>query len=179
MDCSPSGSSIHGISQANILEWVAISFSGGSSQPGDRTHIPWIDRQIIYHGGTREALTVHYILVIWVSSDTIVKGCAVCAVSEGSSWSNREMTPWSEVKWSGVAQSCPTLCNPMDCSPAGSSVHGISQARILAWTAISYSRGLPDPRIEPASPALTGRFFNIALPGSPCTEQVIDKYSSH
>ena len=39
------------------------------------------------------------------------------------------------------AQSCPTLCDPMDCSPPGSSVHGISQARILEWVAISYSRG--------------------------------------
>ena len=161
MDCSPSGSSIHGISQANILEWVAISFSGGSSQPGDRTHIPWIDRQIIYHGGTREALTVHYILVIWVSSDTIVKGCAVCAVSEGSSWSNREMTPWSEVKWSGVAQSCPTLCNPMDCSPAGSSIHGIFQARVLDWVAISFPRGSSWPRNQTLVSRIAGRLFTI------------------
>ena len=40
-----------------------------------------------------------------------------------------------------VAQSCPTLCDPMDCSPPGFSVHGISQARILEWVAISFSRG--------------------------------------
>ena len=39
------------------------------------------------------------------------------------------------------AQSCPTLCNPMDCSPPGSSVPGISQAGILDWVAISFSRG--------------------------------------
>ena len=38
-----------------------------------------------------------------------------------------------------VAQSCPTLCNPMDCSLEGSSVHGISQTRILEWIAISFS----------------------------------------
>ena len=42
-----------------------------------------------------------------------------------------------------VAQSCPTLCNPMDCSPPGSSVHGLLQARILGWVAISYFRGSP------------------------------------
>ena len=41
---------------------------------------------------------------------------------------------------SEVAQSCPTLCDPMDCSPPGSSVHGILQARILEWVAISFSR---------------------------------------
>ena len=40
-----------------------------------------------------------------------------------------------------VAQSCPTLCDPMDCSPPGSSVHEIFQARILEWVAVSFSRG--------------------------------------
>ena len=56
-----------------------------------------------------------------------------------------------------VAQSCPTLCDPMDCSPPGSSVHGILQARILEWVAISSSQDLPDPGKEyapPTSPAL-------------------------
>ena len=45
-----------------------------------------------------------------------------------------------------LAQSCPTLCNPMDFSPPGSSVHGILQARILEWVAISSSRGSSPPR---------------------------------
>ena len=40
-----------------------------------------------------------------------------------------------------VAQLCLTLCDPVDCSPPGSSVHGIAQARILEWVAISFSRG--------------------------------------
>ena len=40
-----------------------------------------------------------------------------------------------------VSQSCPTLCDPVDCSPPGSSVHGILQARILEWVAISFFRG--------------------------------------
>ena len=54
-----------------------------------------------------------------------------------------------------VAQSCPTLCDPMDCNPPGSSVHWIFQARILEWVAISFSRGgLPNPGIEPGSPTL-------------------------
>ena len=44
------------------------------------------------------------------------------------------------------AQSCPTLCSPVDCSPPGSSVHGIFQARILEWVAISFSRGSSHPR---------------------------------
>ena len=44
-----------------------------------------------------------------------------------------------------ITQSCPTLCDPMDCSPPGSSVHGILQARILEWIAISSSRGSSRP----------------------------------
>ena len=44
------------------------------------------------------------------------------------------------------AQSCLALCNPMDCSPLASSVHGIFQVRILEWLAISYSRGSSQPR---------------------------------
>ena len=50
-----------------------------------------------------------------------------------------------------VAQSCSTLCNPMDYSPPGSSVHGIFQARILEWVAISSFRDLPNPGIKPVS----------------------------
>ena len=45
-----------------------------------------------------------------------------------------------------VAQSCPTLGDPMDCSPPGSSVHGILQARILEWGANAFSRGSSPPR---------------------------------
>ena len=44
------------------------------------------------------------------------------------------------------AQSCMTLCDPMDCSPSGSSVHGILQARILEWVAVSFSGGFSQPR---------------------------------
>ena len=40
-----------------------------------------------------------------------------------------------------VTKSCPTLCDPVDCSPPGSSVHGLLQLRILEWAAISFSRG--------------------------------------
>ena len=44
----------HGISQARILEWVAISYSRGFSQPRDQTHISCNGRQILYHGATRK-----------------------------------------------------------------------------------------------------------------------------
>ena len=51
-DCSPPGSSVHRILQARILEWVAISFSRGSSRPRDRTHVSCVScigRQVLYH----------------------------------------------------------------------------------------------------------------------------------
>ena len=68
-----------------------------------------------------------------------------------------------------VAKLCPTLCDPMDYSPPGSSVHEISQGRILEWVAVSFSRGyLPDPGIELQSPVLAGEeFFTTELPGKP------------
>ena len=49
-------------------------------------------------------------------------------------------------------QSSPVLYDPRDCILPGSSVHGILQARILEWIAMPFSRDLPDPGIEPASP---------------------------
>ena len=55
MDHSLPGSSVHGISQARILEWVAISYSRGSSQPRDQTHISCFGMQILYHWATWEA----------------------------------------------------------------------------------------------------------------------------
>ena len=62
-------------------------------------------------------------------------------------------------------QSCPTLCDPVDCSPPGSSVHEIPQARILEGLAMPSSRGSSRPRMEPASlmfPALAGKFFTTS-----------------
>ena len=48
-----------------------------------------------------------------------------------------------------LLQSCPTLCNPMGCSPPGSSVHGVSQARILEWVTMPFSRGSFQPGKNP------------------------------
>ena len=58
-----------------------------------------------------------------------------------------------------VAQSCPTLCNPMDYSLLGSSVHGVIQARILEWVAIFFSRGSSWPRDWTRVSYIAGRFF--------------------
>ena len=66
---------------------------------------------------------------------------------------------WMGESESEVAQSCPTLCDPMDCSPPGSSVHGILQARVLKWVAVSFSRGSSQPRDQTQVSCIAGRFF--------------------
>ena len=108
MDWSLQGSSIHGNFQAKVLEWVAISFSRGSSQPRDWSQV---------------SLTVGRRFTIWATRE-VTDICCCCL----------------------VAQLCPTLCDPMDCSPPGSSLHGILQARILEWVVIFFSRGSLWPR---------------------------------
>ena len=64
--------------------------------------------------------------------------------------------PESEME---VAQSCLTLCDPMDCSLSGSSVHGIFQARVLEWIAISFSRGSSQHRNQTWVSRIAGRCF--------------------
>ena len=64
-----------------------------------------------------------------------------------------------------LLQSCPTLCNPVDCGLLGSSVRGVLQARILEWVAFTLPRDLPDPGIELASLkslALAGGIFTTS-----------------
>ena len=68
---------------------------------------------------------------------------------------------------SEVTQSCPTLCHPLDCSPPGSSIHEVFQARILEWVAISYSRGSFQPRDRTCIPCIAGEFFTAEPPGKP------------
>ena len=58
-----------------------------------------------------------------------------------------------------MAQSCLTLCDPMDCSPPGSSVQGIFQARILEWVAFPFSRGSSQPRDQTQVSCIVGGFF--------------------
>ena len=59
-----------------------------------------------------------------------------------------------------------TLCDPMDCRPPGSSVHGILQARILEWVAISFFGDLPNPGINSESPALQSDSLPLSQRGS-------------
>ena len=66
-----------------------------------------------------------------------------------------------------LLQSCPTLCDPIDSSPPGSSVHGVFQPRILEWVAISFSRGSYQPRDRTLIACVVDRLFITEPPGKP------------
>ena len=75
-----------------------------------------------------------------------------------------------------LPQSCTTVCDPIDCSPPGSSIHEILQARILQWVAMPSSRESSWPRIEPTylmSPALAGGFFTTSATSVQFTHSVV------
>ena len=75
-----------------------------------------------------------------------------------------------------VSQSCPTLCDPMNCSPPGSSIHGILQARILEWIAIPFSRGSSWPRDQTQVSCTAGRFFTIWATGKILKHRTIPRF---
>ena len=81
------------------------------------------------------------------------------------------MHQWKKVK-ALVAQSCPTLCDSMDCSPPGSSVHGILQARILEWAAIPFSRRSSPPRDQTPVSCIGRRIlYLLSLQESMCQQR--------
>ena len=67
------------------------------------------------------------------------------------------------VRFSSVAQSCPTLCDPMSCSPPGSSVHAIFLARILEWVTFPSSRGSSPPRDQSFISCTVGGFLTCQV----------------
>jgi len=82
---------------------------------------------------------------------------------------------WSSSEWvSEFVQSCPTLCDPMDCSLPGSCIHGIFQARILEWGALSFSRRSSQPRDGTQVSRIVGRRFTVwATSNSPWGKAVL------
>ena len=76
-----------------------------------------------------------------------------------SLWSKSHIHTW--VRVSEVTQSCPTLCDPIDCSLPGSSVHGIFQAIVLEWIAISFSMGSSQPRARTQVSNTIDRCFTV------------------
>ena len=140
MDCSPPGSSIHGISQTRKLEWVSISCSRGSSWLGGWT--PHLLTSPAWTGcfftteppGKAVRLRIS-LLSFPLKSPQIAEQSPLChTVILINGLLYTYWCWWWSSLW-GVSKSC----HPMDCSLPGSSVHGIFQARILEWVATSFS----------------------------------------
>ena len=158
MDCSLPGSSVHRISQASILEWVTISFSRKESESEVAQSCPTLCDPI---DCSLPGSSVHGIvqarILEWLScpppGDLPDPGIeSVSPVIPALQADSLLLSHWGNPNWlkslllqsvseSEVGQSCPTLCDPIDCSLLDSSIHGIFQARVLKWVAISFSRG--------------------------------------
>ena len=142
MDCSPPGSSVHGIFQARVLEWGAIAFY--CLRPGvlksklwDRRLLEGILLKNIFRNSSRNEWWHQWFVLFCFS----LKCCCL------------------------VTKLFQTLCDPRDCRLPGFSVNGISQARIWEWVVISFSRGSFQPRHGNCVSCSAGRFFTTELPG--------------
>ena len=149
MDCLP-GSSVHGISQAVILEWIAISFSRGSSRARDWACISCTAGRFFTTEPPGKTL------VVAAAAAKSLQSCpTLCDPIDGSPRGSPvpEILQARTLEWVAIAftnagkwkvkakslESCPTLSDPMGCGPPGSSIHGIFQARVLEWGAIAFS----------------------------------------
>ena len=130
--CNAMDSTVHGILQARVLERVAFPFSGESSWPRDGTQVSLIAGRFFTSWATRKAI---YFKV-------------------------PKINELLKEKWKLVVRSCLILSDPTDCSPPGSSVHRILQARMLDWVAISSSRESSQPRDVTLVSCIAGRFFS-------------------
>ena len=152
MDCI-----VHGVLQAIILEWVAFPFSRGSSQTRNWTQVSCIAGRVLTSWVTKEGMQCF-------TNPRVLPGFLCRKVlTTSTTYATYLLPPLPLCKMCSLARcccclvtkSCPTLCDPMDCSPPGSSIHGIPQARVLEWVAISFSRGSAWPlEIELRSPTL-------------------------
>ena len=148
---------VPGILQARTLEWVAISFSNAWKWKVKVKSLsrvwplatPWTaayqapldwpcsNSEISWNKGT-------YLGATKPTPGQSIRGN--CETVLEANTENLVLSLMAQKARSEVTQSCPTLCDPMDCSLPGSSVHGIFQARILEEVAISFSRGSSWPR---------------------------------
>ena len=134
--CNTMDYRVNGIFQARILEWVAVPFSRGSSQPRDRTRVSCIAGRFFTSWASREAQEY------WSELSGMGKSPCMCVHAKS-------------------LQLRLILCSPMDCSTPGSPAHGVFQARILEWVAVPFSRGSSQPRDRIQVSCIAGRRFNL------------------
>ena len=167
-DCSPPDFTVHGILQARILEchWRRLPIPSPEDlpdpglKPGRFFTICTTGKSLeLKRNCSMNVSCSSYIILnlsinfwIWFShKHLILKIFSILVIlkDEGGMWSRE------------VAQSCPTLCTPMDCSLPGFSVHGIFQAIVLEFVAISFSRGSSRPRDWTQVSCIVGRCFTL------------------
>ena len=121
------------------------------------SHLTHIFLRLYYLKGTGEFLGYWYMIFVGVKTIKCKNKTKSLEVMSPSLRTRKELHKLKVL----VPQSCPTLCNPTDCSPPGSSVHGIFQARGLEWVAISFSRGSFQPRDQTQVSCIVSRFFTV------------------
>ena len=128
-------------------------------------HDPWVV------GRTCDVLSTNRLQTRWWDASPVIclhKSVTSQVTYESLLYSSGNLTQCSVLCWAVLSsQSCLALCNPMDCSLLGSSVHGIFQARILEKVAMPSSRGSSQPRGQSGSPALQADSLPSDPPGKP------------
>ena len=197
MDCSPLGSPVHGILQARILKWVVISFARVSLWPRDWVRISclipgkgigyprqcsWVSlvaqmvkipsvvqetwvQSLGWEEPLKEDMATHSDILAWkIPMD---RG-AWRAIVHGVAKSRTQLSDWTELCL--VAQSCPTLCNPMDYSPPGSSVHGDFPGKNTGVGSHAFLQGIfPSQGSNPGLPHCRHFLYCLSHQGSPYT----------
>ena len=121
MHCSLPGPSVHGIFQAKVLEWGAIAFSIIlAKRCKEKDHFLHTDHESVNSVESHSETWIFIVKGRRIFNQILDYYAPSCVRAQS-------------------LQSCPILCDPMDCSLSGSSVHGILQARTLEWVAISFS----------------------------------------
>ena len=183
MDYSLPGSSVHGIVQAWVLEWVAISVSRGTSRPEDWTQVSRIAGTLPSEPPGKLFPEMEITQISWKLQNLCLPYFAFFCLPSGtfylcflfSTYFAKPTVTFScsvdQCEWiSGLGsqsfQSCLTLYSPMDCNPPGSSVHGIFPARLLEWVAMPSSKGSSWSRDRTLLSCIAGRFFINAPPGN-------------
>ena len=118
--------------------------------------VAWLSRQVWKHCLTLERT---------IASDSDIQSllCVTVPWDAFNFYWCLGSSPHHLCKHAKLLHSCLTLCNPMDCSPPGSSVHGILQARILECVAISFSRGASRPRDQNCVPYASCSYFSVLI----------------
>ena len=166
MDCI-----IHGVAKSltglsNFHFHFSLSLSGRSLKEENGYPLQYscldnsMDRRAfraIVHGATKSHICLTFSL-------SLCKSLSAIWLSPKGKCSKGHSSPTS-LFLNEVTHSCPTLCNFMDCSLPGSSIHRIFQARILEWVAISFSRGSSWPRDQTRVPRTADRLYPLNCQG--------------